>query len=472
MNSVWQQLTLVNLSVQQWSQSSYVHHVVGLLRSWRKGSWLMRWAEPITALLIALVFGLAPFVSTSLIGILLVACAGFWVLLTLADEAEPGAGLTPMHLLALLYWGVAVISTALSPVRSSALDGLIKLTLYLLFFVLMARVFRSPRLRSSIITAYLLISAVVSVAGLRQWFFGADALATWVDPQSALSGTTRVYSFLGNPNLLAGYLIPAVVFSAAAVFAWKNWLPKLLALTLWVVNSACLVLTFSRGGWIGFVVAGFVLLLLLIHWFSVHLPRFWRVWAVPIALGLSAAFVISTVSVLPPLRDRVASIFVGRGDSSNNFRLNVWMAVIEMIKDHPFLGIGPGNVAFNQVYPRYQQVGYNALSAYSVFLEILVETGTIGLLCFLWLLLTTLSQGWRRVQALRKLRNREGFWLMAAVATLAGMLAHGLVDTVWYRPQVSTLWWMTMAVITSYYLAPEVEPVEEPIESLTEAPGI
>lgn len=456
MNSVWQQLTLANLSTQQWSQASYVHHIVGALQAWRKGSWLMQWAEPIAAMLVALVFVLAPFVSTSLIGILLVACAGFWALLTLSDES-PGTGLTPMHLLVLLYWGVAVVSTALSPVRSAALDGLIKLTLYLLLFVLMARIFQAPRLRSSVITIYLLVAAVVSVAGMRQWFFGADALATWVDPQSSLAGTTRVYSFLGNPNLLAGYLVPAVVFSAAAVFAWRNWIPKLLALTLWGVNSACLVLTFSRGGWIGFVVAGFVFLLLLIHWFSVHLPRFWRLWAVPIVLGISAALLVLAVSALPPLRDRVASIFVGRGDSSNNFRINVWMAVIEMIKDHPFLGIGPGNVAFNQVYPRYQQVGFNALSAYSVFLEILVETGAIGLLCFLWLLLTALSQGWRRIQALRKLRSREGFWLMAAVATLVGMLAHGMVDTVWYRPQVSTLWWMTMALIASYYTAPEPE---------------
>jgi putative inorganic carbon (HCO3(-)) transporter len=213
-----------------------------------------------------------------------------------------------------------------------------------------------------------------------------------------------------------------------------------------------------------------VFLLLLIHWFSVHLPRFWRLWAVPIVLGVSAALLVFAVSALPPLRDRVASIFVGRGDSSNNFRINVWMAVIEMIKDHPFLGIGPGNVAFNQVYPRYQQVGFNALSAYSVFLEILVETGAIGLFCFLWLLLTTLSQGWRRIQALRKLRSREGFWLMAAVATLAGMLAHGMVDTVWYRPQVSTLWWMTMALIASYYTAPEPELIsnQEP-QSLTGA---
>ncbi|MBF2074279.1 MAG: putative bicarbonate transporter, IctB family [Synechococcales cyanobacterium C42_A2020_086] len=452
MNLAWQQLTLMNVPVQEWVQVSYLHRTIGALRNWRKGSWLMQWADLLGVVLVMLTFGLAPFVSTTLIGVLLLACAGYWLLLTLTDEAETGSGITPIHLLVLLYWGVALLATGLSPVRAAALEGLIKLTLNLLLFALLARLLRSSRLRSAVITVYLLTALVVSVAGLRQWFFGADALATWVDPESTLAGTTRVYSFLGNPNLLAGYLLPAVNFSAAAVFAWRRWLPKALGVLMWGVNSACLVLTFSRGGWIGFVVASFCMLLLLVHWFSIHLPRFWRIWSLPLVLGVSAMIVSAAVILVEPLRDRVLSMFMGREDSSNNFRINVWMAVIEMIKDRPVLGIGPGNSAFNRVYPQYQQAGYTALSAYSIVLEIAVETGLVGLSCFLWLLLVAFNQCWVQLQQLRQLARREGFWLMAATATMLGMLAHGLVDTVWYRPQVSTLWWLMLAIVASYYL--------------------
>ncbi|NJR59943.1 MAG: putative bicarbonate transporter, IctB family [Cyanobacteria bacterium CRU_2_1] len=461
MNSVWQWLTLTNLPLQQWSHVSYLHTPIGWLRTWRKGSWLMQWADAVGALLAIMVFAIAPYVSTTLIGILLVACAGYWVLLTLSDDEESGTGITSIHLPVLLYWGIASIATAVSPVRAAAFfEGWRNLTLYLVLFALLARVLRSPRLRSLLIAVYLLTAQIVSVAGMRQWFFGANALATWVDPESTLAGTTRVYSFLGNPNLLAAYLLPAVIFSAAAVFAWRHWVPKLLAILMWVVNSACLILTFSRGGWIGFVVAGFVLLLFLVHWFSVYLPRFWRIWALPIVLGVTAALVFFAVMTVEPLRDRVASIFVGREDSSNNFRLNVWLSVIEIIKDHPVLGIGPGNDVFNRIYPRYQQTGYTALSAYSVLLEIAVETGLIGLGCFFWMLLVTLTQGWRQIQRLRLSQNREGFWLMATVATMLGMLAHGLVDTVWYRPQVSTLWWLMIAIVASYYPTFNAEPID------------
>jgi putative inorganic carbon (hco3(-)) transporter len=451
MNLVWQHLTLVNLSARQWIESSYLRHLIGLLRGWRQGSWLMQWAEPIGGLLVMLLFGVAPFASKDLIGILLIACAGFWALLTLSDEAELGTGITPIHLIVLLYWGIAVVATAASPVKSAALEGLIKLTLYMLLFGLLARILRSPRIRSALIVVYLTVALLVSVVGLRQWFFGASALATWVDPESSLAGTTRVYSFLGNPNLLAGYLLPAVIFSAAAFFAWKRWLPKALAATMWLANSLCLVLTFSRGGWIGLVVANFALLILLVHWFSIYLPSFWRRWALPIALGGSVALVTLAVIAVAPLRDRVMSMFSGRDDSSNNFRINVWMAVIEMIKDRPVLGIGPGNDAFNRVYPRYQATGFTALSAYSIFLEVAVEAGLIGLSCFLWLLLVTFNQGWVQLQRLRQAGNREGFWLMAATTTMLGMLAHGAVDTVWYRPQVSMLWWLMIATVASYY---------------------
>ncbi|NJR66912.1 MAG: putative bicarbonate transporter, IctB family, partial [Leptolyngbyaceae cyanobacterium CRU_2_3] len=272
MNSVWQQLTLMNFSPLQWSQSSYLHHLVGSLRTWRKGSWLMQWTDQIGALLVALVFALAPFVPNAITGVLLSACAGFWLLLTLSDDSECGSQTSPIHLLVLLYWGISTVATALSPVRTTAFEGWTKLTLYLLLFALMSRVLRSPRLRSAILLVYLLAALLVSVVGLRQWIFGAPALATWVDQESSLAGTTRVYSVLGNPNLLAGYLLPAVVFSAAAFFTWKRGLPKALALIMWVANAACLILTYSRGGWIGFVVSGFILLMLLIYWFSRYLP--------------------------------------------------------------------------------------------------------------------------------------------------------------------------------------------------------
>ncbi|WP_009630334.1 IctB family putative bicarbonate transporter [Synechocystis sp. PCC 7509] len=461
MNSIWQQFTLGNLQLQQWQNASYLHRPIGLLRNWRQSSWLMQWSEPLGALLVSLVIGLAPFVSNDLVKVLLLACASFWLLLTVADDAKTKA--TPIHWLVLLYWAIATVATALSPVKADAFAGLMKLTSYLVLFALSARVMRRPRLRSIVIGVYLHVALIVSVYGVQQWFDKVEPLATWNDPTSTQATATRVYSYLGNPNLLAGYLLPALILSLVAMFAWQRWTAKALALTMFLVNGACLAFTGSRGGWIATIVAMVALVLLLRQWWAQYLPHFWRKWAIAIVIGGFGILLLAAIVASESLRDRVLTIFAGRGDSSNNFRQNVWAAVFEMIRDRPVLGIGPGNNAFNKIYPLYQRPRFTALSAYSVVLEIAVETGFVGLACFLWLLVVTLNQAWVQLMRMRETRSREGFWLIGATAIIIGMLAHGAVDTVWYRPEINTLWWLMVALIASYY--PNT-PVRSPLASI------
>ncbi|MGB5972595.1 MAG: putative bicarbonate transporter, IctB family, partial [Nodosilinea sp.] len=248
LTSVWHQLTLSTFAFAQWREVSILHQLLAPLRGWRQGSWLLRWGDWIGLTIVVVLIALAPYVSTTLIGVLLLAAAALWALLTLTDEAEAGASLSPIHVAVAVYWSVMVAATVLSPVRAAAAAGLIKLSLNILLFLLVARVARQPRARGLLILGYILTTLPVAVYGLRQYFFGATALATWVDTKSAVADVTRVYSFLGNPNLLAGYLIPGIMLSAAAVFVWPRWVPKGLALLAALVNTLCLILTLSRGG--------------------------------------------------------------------------------------------------------------------------------------------------------------------------------------------------------------------------------
>jgi putative inorganic carbon (HCO3(-)) transporter len=199
------------------------------------------------------------------------------------------------------------------------------------------------------------------------------------------------------------------------------------------------------------VVAVLAVMTLLVYWKSVEMPPFWRTWSIPIVLGGLIGVLILAVIFIEPVQIRVLSIFADRKDSSNNFRRNVWDAVFDMIRDRPIFGIGPGHNSFNKVYPFYQRPRYTALSAYSILLEVAVETGFVGLACFLWLIIVTFNTAFLQMRRLRRLRNVEGFWLIGAIAILLGMLAHGTVDTVWYRPEVNTLWWLIVGLIASYW---------------------
>ena len=94
---------------------------------------------------------------------------------------------------------------------------------------------------------------------------------------------------------------------------------------------------------------------------------------------ISIAFIMLTSS----LRARILSIFAMRSDSSNSFRFNVYSSCIEMFKDNWLLGIGVGNQNFREVYGLYMRTGFDALSAYNIYLEMAVESGIFALISFL-----------------------------------------------------------------------------------------
>lgn len=449
MNETWNQFTLANISLIKWRTASIFARLIGLFNNWHQSSWLLQYSEAIASILISLIIILAPFVSNNLIGVLLFAGAAFWLLLTISEPNKEG--FTSLHLLVLLYWAIATIAVAFSPLKSDAFSGWIKLTLYLILFALSARVFRNSKLMNWVITIYLLIALIVGAYGVRQQFIGVEQLATWNDPTSPLAQDPRVYSYLGNPNLLAGYLIPAVAFSIAALLIWQSLPQKILALCMFIINSSCLYFTDSRGGWFGLIVVLGIFFLGIRYWWENYLSPFWKKWLLPIVFGSFALIIGIGILLVEPLRLRVLSIFSGRGDSSNNFRINVWGSVLQMIKDHPLIGFGPGNKVFNHIYPNYMKTNFTALSAYSIYLEIAVETGLIGFSCFLWLLIVTFNEAVKQVINFRLNNNLQGIWTIAAIASLAGMLTHGFVDTVWYRPEINTIWWLIVGLIAANY---------------------
>ena len=456
MNSFWQRLTLSDLSPDKWVDASYIHRWVGSLQSWRQGSWLMQWGDEFGAILTSLVFIISPFISsipglsTETIALLLTGVAAFWVLLTLADNR--GGGITPIHITLLVFWGISAISTGLSPVKDAAFRGLSLMSLYLLLFVMLARVCRSSRVRNWLIAIYLHVALVVSVYGIHQSIYGAKQLATWVDAESTLAKTTRAYSYLGNPNLLAGYLLPAIAFSVAAFFIWPSRLQKTLAIVMVVANTYCLLVTYCRGAWVGAFLGTLVAAGLVYYWLRPRLPKFWKSWALP--LGLGGILAISAISMLliPSLRDRVLSIFSGSKDSSNNVRLEVWKAVGKMIHDRPIFGFGPGDRVFKKIYPIYQtSPRFSALGAYSLFLETIVEIGYVGFAGLMWMIIVTFNCGIKGLAKLRQTRDPQAFWLMAAIVTMVALLGQGTTDTEWYRPQIQTLWWLVVGIIASFY---------------------
>ena len=178
--------------------------LISPLQDWREGSRLLR-ARFLGGLLVVLIATL-PFVENAQTGVIGAAVAIAWLMFWLSDrrdaEDQTVPIWTPIHLPLVSYWAIALMATLISPVRVAALDGMVKLTIYMLAFVSMSRMMRLGW-RSILIATYLVSALICSAYGVQQWYLGAPELATWTDPTSEVAGITRVYSFLGNPNLFA-----------------------------------------------------------------------------------------------------------------------------------------------------------------------------------------------------------------------------------------------------------------------------
>ena len=417
--------------------------------------WLLRWqgllpgsaaqqkrlSELAGIVLILLMAGL-PVLTRAGLGLIVLACGALWVLWSLTRTPTRIGSISGWLL---LFMAVAVLATGLSPVPIAAAKGLLKLISYLGVYALMRQLLNvRPEWWDRLVAALLGGSLLSSLLALRQLYAPTEELARWADPNSVAEGTIRIYGPLGNPNLLAGYLVPILPIAVVAMIRWRGWGARLYAATAVILGCASTLFSYSRGGWLGIVASVGVLMLLLLLRYIRNWPALWRR-LLPLALLVMTGVVLAVAATqVEPIRTRVASLLAGRGDSSNNFRINVWLAAIDMIQDRPWLGIGPGNAAFNSIYPLYQQPKFNALSAYSVPLEILVETGIPGLLACLGLGVASLRNGWRALTADAEL----ALPCLGCLAAIAGLLIQGAADTIFFRPEVQISGWFCLATLS------------------------
>ncbi|MCS5697960.1 IctB family putative bicarbonate transporter [Cyanobium sp. FGCU-52] len=392
--------------------------------------------------LCALLAGL-PLVTRGGLSLLIAASGLLWVVWAL--RTPPGRiGTINGWLLVVL--GVAVLASGFSPVPMAAFKGLLKLVSYLGVYALMRQLLAtSPLWWDRLVAALMAGELLTAVIGIRQLYEDTNALARWSDANSVARGTVRIYSTLENPNLLGGFLLPVLPIALVAVVRWRHPARRLFALACLVLGLIALVLTYSRGAWMGMVASLAVLALLLVLRATRSWPPLWRR-LLPLGLLLGGALVLTIlVTQVEALQVRVLSLLAGREDSSNNFRMNVWTSALEMVQDRPWLGIGPGNTAFNLIYPLYQQPKFNALSTYSIPLEWLVEAGVPGLIAGVGLFLASVRSGLAR-------RLGDGPLVLpglASVAAFVGLAIQGLTDTIFFRPEVQLVGFLCLATLAA-----------------------
>ncbi|WP_312683817.1 O-antigen ligase family protein [Stenotrophomonas chelatiphaga] len=273
---------------------------------------------------------------------------------------------------------------------------------YLPFMWLVAIAVATPRRRAltlgglALITAAWTVDALVqALAGTSPWFWSLDQLKQLASQRPLCSPeeaalADRLSGALGPCNLKFGQVLASLsaflLLPAATRFGRIGWMVATMAV------GVVLLLAGSRASWITFA-----LVVAYSGWrlFGGRQLLLLAVFGLVVAAGLAYS--------VPQLRDRVvrtAQAWEGNDDGVEQAlsgRGRIWSAAGCMIQAHPINGVGARG--FRDAYPDCDPAAGStgvwgagpALHAHQIVLEILAETGVIGLL--LWL--AAAAQAWR-----------------------------------------------------------------------------
>lgn len=148
--------------------------------------------------------------------------------------------------------------------------------------------------------------------------------------------------------------------------------------------------------------------------FAIH---FWRI-----------ALLLAPLGIIP--FSRLISYGIASDEYSYSTRVDAWTIVLEITKVNPILGLGPSNYRwYTPLFPiRGWSVQFNSHSQY---VDIIAQTGLLGLACFAWFFGIVGWLGWQLLE-----RVPPGFaraYVYGALGGLAGTLVAGALGD-WILP--------------------------------------
>jgi O-antigen ligase len=362
---------------------------------------------------------------------------------------------SPFNLPLLAFLGAASLSLLNALSVGFTLKELIKWAQLLLVMWLVIDL-AGPRRWSTVVGMVLAAAAVQALVGVWQFGLRGDG-----PEHFRILGDRfyRAYGTFEQPNPYGGFIgliLPVSIgLALGAVQRWGHpilevwqthrpeWLNRLAHiavnrdflrfLALAVLSGlllAALVMSWSRGAWLGF---GAATLAVLFSW-----PR--KAWlGATLVMGTVLAGMLALgLHLLPAaLAERLTgfSEFVQTFDvrgvdiTPENYavveRLAHWQTAQEMARYHPWLGTGFGN--YEPVYPGYALINwpYPLGHAHNIYLNLLAETGVVGLSAYLALWITIFWQTWRVTRHTRLWPRAVAIGLMG---TWTHLTVHQLLD--------------------------------------------
>ena len=288
----------------------------------------------------------------------------------------------------------------------------------LLFFIVLITTIKIPKQIKNVLYVFVSSGFVIAVISLLYLI------------QGSLDPTGRLQAFYNSPNYLAMYLAPALILSLGLLMFAKKKLEKISLFIAFCLLFFALWHTCSFGARLGIIIA----LCFGLGLYLYKLKRVKLLWGF-IILGLIIILLLSYLKI-----DSEG------GKLSFNARLIIWQKALEVFKTHPILGIGPGT--FKDHFPSYPI--WDVPQPHNLYLAFLLQTGIIGFIGFIWLLIWFFRTG------IKLFLVRCSLFVVPLFTVMIYILVHGLVDTLYWKNDLSMIFWLItglMVILSRYSLS-------------------
>lgn len=347
-----------------------------------------------------------------------------------------------------LVW--TLVALAFSPDPAFGVASVRKMVVYLMLLLIYSS-FRTIAQAKWLVLAWIGVGTITAGRGLFQ--FAADVAGAKAAHEDFYHFyiADRIKGFMSHWMTFSGQELYILLLVAAFILFAPDlkkmlwiWLPCAL------VVGIALVLGLTRSMWMAAVVAGFYLLWEFNKKAAIAMP-------VLLAIGLLAA--------PSAVQERARSITSPEQQTdSNDHRKIVWLTGWQMIKAHPFVGVGPEEIRKSEVFYAYLPAyikrplpsgDYQHL--HSIYIHYAAECGVPAALFLTAALLLAIFDFRKALPALPPRRSYRRFLLHGAIACVIGTMVSGVFEKNLGDTEVLT---MFLVIVCLGYLA--ADPRSDP----------
>ena len=332
------------------------------------------------------------------------------------------------------FFVTMLVSGFISLGKESSLNEALMACMLMTVYFLVANMIRTREWVNRCVIALVSSATLTSIIGVLEYFFG-DVSTGWLDTNYFGDIRGRVVSLFDNSNVLAFYLVMVFPFAIDLVSRCKSKREKFLARFSVLSIVLCVIFTWSRGAWLGLIVAALLYMII----------KTKKIIKAILAFCLS----IPILSIVLP--SNIINRFMSIGDladSSTYYRVLTWRGSLDAIGDSLLVGYGYGSAAFERVYPTYAYAGIEAAEhSHSLYLQILFGMGLLGFAVF-FLVMLFFAQKNLEFFAKTELRSYKNSSVAAFVAVVAALVM-GMFDYIWYNNRILFLFFAIMGIASA-----------------------